>query len=482
MSKQLRAPRNNAWQPIGLATPLTPNDDPRAFVHDLSVARARRTVRSLVTPGVVLAATLGMASTAAAHNGTLHTPDGDIPVASATPAQIEAYADPEPADVTVTSAPTETTTSTTTSTSTTSTTSGTTSAAGSPLSGLGGGELPGAELPVVGTFIANAPKIFSGGLLGGGDAVQTSVPRPEHTEGEHTQGGDACDFFLEHMWKNEDGIPVLGTNTHFLTYHTDAEYENLILSLASGAIGNSQMPIIDVYGGPLGWIPIFNPSHVEGHGTDYATMLTGCGGMGLPIDIKTGEVNLDRIPTPEKVIAFGQKIMPEVPDPQKILAPDYLYNTLAVDEITNRLGFNTVFTPDEYLNFATNNFDAFRLVWQTALEKLDGGDPTAILEVLQVTDNIKTLESLGLPGFSTLLGGVVPQAGTTEQITINGKTYPVSNGKVVVDGGKVLGADERKIFKALQEGGERMWSCMNKYDWDGRDADGLSPQTYRDWS
>ena len=40
------------------------------------------------------------------------------------------------------------------------------------------------------------------------------------------------------------------------------------------------------------------------------TMLTGCGGMGLPIDIKTGEVNLDRIPTPEKVIAFAEEIMP----------------------------------------------------------------------------------------------------------------------------------------------------------------------------
>lgn len=39
MSKQNSASRT-AWQPIGLATPLTSNDDPRAFVHDLSVARA----------------------------------------------------------------------------------------------------------------------------------------------------------------------------------------------------------------------------------------------------------------------------------------------------------------------------------------------------------------------------------------------------------------------------------------------------------
>jgi len=55
------------------------------------------------------------------------------------------------------------------------------------------------------------------------------------------------------------------------------------------------------------------------------------------------------------------------------------------------------------------------------------------------------------------------------------------NGRVVVDGGRVLAADEASIFAALQAGGERMWSCMAKYDWAGREADALSPQTYRDW-
>ncbi|GGO90478.1 hypothetical protein GCM10011584_22340 [Nocardioides phosphati] len=420
MSKQPRASRISEWQPIGLATPLTTNDDPRLFVHDLSVARARRTARSLIAPGVVLAATLGIASTAAATGMT----------------------------ATTTSQPTMSTTSTTTTTSTSTSTGGTATSGGgtttttgstsSPLSGLGGGELPGSNLPVMGKFIANAPKIFSGGLLAGKDGVQTSVPRPEHTA--HSQGGDACDFFLEHMWKNEDGIPVIGTNTHFLTYHTDAEYKNLILSLASGSIGNSQMPIVDLYGGPLGWIPIFNPKHVEGHGTDYATMLTGCGGMGLPVDIKTGAVNLDRLPTPDKVMTFAKRVVPDVPNPQKILGPDYLYNTLAVDEITDRLGFNTVFTPDEYLNFATNNADAFRTLGTTAFEPLASGDPTKLLEVLQVTDNIKTLESLGMPGFSSLLGPLVPQAGTTQTVTIDGKTYPVRNGKVTTDEGMVYTA------------------------------------------
>jgi 5-methylthioadenosine/S-adenosylhomocysteine deaminase len=56
------------------------------------------------------------------------------------------------------------------------------------------------------------------------------------------------------------------------------------------------------------------------------------------------------------------------------------------------------------------------------------------------------------------------------------------NGRLVVDEGRVLAADEGKIFAALQAGGERMWSCMSKYDWDGRDAEGLSPQTYAEWT
>src|SRR5699024_3893573 len=75
--------------------------------------------------------------------------------------------------------------------------------------------------------------------------------------GGHGGGGDApdgCEFFLEHMWANEDGIPLLGSFSHINEMHTDPAYENLVLSLASGAIGNSDMPVIDIYGGPLGWI------------------------------------------------------------------------------------------------------------------------------------------------------------------------------------------------------------------------------------
>jgi hypothetical protein len=51
----------------------------------------------------------------------------------------------------------------------------------------------------------------------------------------------------------------------------------------------------------------------------------------------------------------------------------------------------------------------------------------------------------------------------------------------VVDGGKVLAADDGAILGALQAAGDRMWPRMAKSDWAGRSADQLSPQTYPDW-
>jgi 5-methylthioadenosine/S-adenosylhomocysteine deaminase len=55
------------------------------------------------------------------------------------------------------------------------------------------------------------------------------------------------------------------------------------------------------------------------------------------------------------------------------------------------------------------------------------------------------------------------------------------DGRLVVDGGRVLAADEAAIFRALQAGGERMWPRMQQFDWAGRDAERLSPQTYPEW-
>ena len=54
-------------------------------------------------------------------------------------------------------------------------------------------------------------------------------------------------------------------------------------------------------------------------------------------------------------------------------------------------------------------------------------------------------------------------------------------GRLVVDGGRVLAADERAILAALQAGGERMWPRMATFDWAGRGADELAPQTYPAW-
>jgi hypothetical protein len=55
-------------------------------------------------------------------------------------------------------------------------------------------------------------------------------------------------------------------------------------------------------------------------------------------------------------------------------------------------------------------------------------------------------------------------------------------GRLVVDKGRVLAADEAKILADLQAGGERMWPRMKQFDWAGRSADELSPQTYREWT
>ena len=55
------------------------------------------------------------------------------------------------------------------------------------------------------------------------------------------------------------------------------------------------------------------------------------------------------------------------------------------------------------------------------------------------------------------------------------------DGRTVVDAGRVLAADEPAILGALQAGGERMWPRMREFDWAGRGADDLAPQTYPEW-
>jgi 5-methylthioadenosine/S-adenosylhomocysteine deaminase len=81
--------------------------------------------------------------------------------------------------------------------------------------------------------------------------------------------------------------------------------------------------------------------------------------------------------------------------------------------------------------------------------------------------------------------GMTPLRDPVKNLVYNATAEDVDrvyvNGRVVVDGGRVLAADERAILDALQAGGERMWPRMREFDWAHRDADELSPQTYPEW-
>jgi cytosine/adenosine deaminase-related metal-dependent hydrolase len=81
--------------------------------------------------------------------------------------------------------------------------------------------------------------------------------------------------------------------------------------------------------------------------------------------------------------------------------------------------------------------------------------------------------------------GMTPLRDPVKNIVYNATAEDVDrvwvDGRLVVDGGRVRAADERAIFAALQAGGERMWPRMARFDWAGRDADALSPQTYPEW-
>jgi 5-methylthioadenosine/S-adenosylhomocysteine deaminase len=81
--------------------------------------------------------------------------------------------------------------------------------------------------------------------------------------------------------------------------------------------------------------------------------------------------------------------------------------------------------------------------------------------------------------------GMSPMRDPVKNIVYNGRDEDIArvyvNGRLVVEEGKVLAADEQKIFADIQAGGERMWPRMAEFDWAGRGADELSPQTYPEW-
>jgi len=81
--------------------------------------------------------------------------------------------------------------------------------------------------------------------------------------------------------------------------------------------------------------------------------------------------------------------------------------------------------------------------------------------------------------------GMTPLRDPVKNIVYNATAEDVDrvwvDGRLVVEGGRVRAADERAVLAALQAAGERMWPRMRQFDWAGRDADALSPQTYPEW-
>jgi 5-methylthioadenosine/S-adenosylhomocysteine deaminase len=81
--------------------------------------------------------------------------------------------------------------------------------------------------------------------------------------------------------------------------------------------------------------------------------------------------------------------------------------------------------------------------------------------------------------------GMTPLRDPVKNIVYNATAEDIDrvrvNGRLVVDAGHVIAADERAILAALQAAGERMWPRVAQHDWAGRDADGLSPPPYPEW-
>jgi 5-methylthioadenosine/S-adenosylhomocysteine deaminase len=88
--------------------------------------------------------------------------------------------------------------------------------------------------------------------------------------------------------------------------------------------------------------------------------------------------------------------------------------------------------------------------------------------------------------WKTASWGMTPLRDPVKNIVYNATAEDIDRvyvgGRLVVEGGRVLGAEETAIFTGLQAGGERMWPRMSQFDWAGRDANALSPQTYPDWA
>jgi len=82
--------------------------------------------------------------------------------------------------------------------------------------------------------------------------------------------------------------------------------------------------------------------------------------------------------------------------------------------------------------------------------------------------------------------GMTPLRDPVKNIVYNATAEDVDRvwvaGRLVVDAGRVLAADEDAILAALQSAAERMWPRLHAGDWAGRGVDELSPLTYPAWT
>src|SRR5262249_2126031 len=52
------------------------------------------------------------------------------------------------------------------------------------------------------------------------------------------------------------------------------------------------------------------------------------------------------------------------------------------------------------------------------------------------------------------------------------------DGRVVVDGGRVLGVDERRLLADAQREAERLWDSVPRWHWQGRTAEEFAPTSF----
>src|SRR5262249_48876721 len=56
--------------------------------------------------------------------------------------------------------------------------------------------------------------------------------------------------------------------------------------------------------------------------------------------------------------------------------------------------------------------------------------------------------------------------------------HVLGDGRVVVEGGRVVGVDERRLLADAQHEAERLWSSVAEWHWQGRTAEEFAPTSF----